>query len=65
MKRLKGICKGCKCALKKENGEYQCMSMANGKRLKKAPKTCEKSVDVQNETAEAIAAKWSEVKLPE
>ena len=49
MKRLRGLCKGCKCAVEKENGEYQCMSMASGKRLKKAPKTCEKRVYVQNE----------------
>lgn len=40
MKRLRGLCKGCKCAVKKENDEYQCMVMSEGKRLKKPPKTC-------------------------
>ena len=42
MRRLRGPCKGCKCCVKKENGEYQCMALPYSKRLKKPPETCKK-----------------------
>lgn len=38
MKRLRGTCKGCKCAAKKENGEYECMGSDRFRRMKQPPK---------------------------
>lgn len=64
MKRLRGACKGCKCAAERENGEYECMASDRFRRMKQPPKVCDKRIDAetyledggQNETREEAEA---------
>ena len=43
MRRLRGACKGCKCAAPMEDGEYECMAL--DKKIKQPPKECGKRID--------------------
>ena len=49
MKRLRGACKGCKCAEEKPDGVWVCKAMPNDKRLKKPPQMCEKRIEYKPE----------------
>lgn len=43
MKRLRGACKGCKCADIDDYGVFFCHG--KDKKLKKPPRTCDKRID--------------------
>lgn len=48
MKRLRGACKGCKCAVPLEfRPEWECMAAEKFKIIKKPPKRCEKRIDAE------------------
>ena len=45
MKRIRGACKGCKCAAITEFGTFQCMAMPDKKKIKKFPTNCKHRID--------------------
>ena len=44
MKRVRGACKGCKCSLLTEDGDYEC-AVKDG-HLRKPPKVCSNRIDI-------------------
>ena len=44
MKRVRGACKGCKCSVLTEDGDYEC-AVKDG-HLRKPPQVCDNRIDV-------------------